>query len=176
MAYQRGPTVGERQVRKQKATQRALEESARGTRPLTGWLLPSASAEAGPSTPSEPSTSLKIAIADLQRKLTSQKVNLSGQDKTRHDAVLRFMLLQQSNEKRQVESTRLAMSQTVAACFSHGACFAKRIVTWERTWRAEREIAESRQGLHAKVMSWFDDEDVMLAVREYLAGAKDGTY
>ena len=178
MAYQRGSAVGERQARRQKVAQLALEDSAKGLQPLTAWLIPCAAAgpSVPPAPPFPPSNSLEASIADLQRRLDSRTVNLLGQDKKRHDAVLRFMQLQETNEKRQTKSTRAAMSQIVAGCFGRGACFAERIVAWERTWRAEREIQESRQGLHPKVMSWFHDEGVMLAVREYLAGAKDGTY
>ena len=41
-------------------------------------------------------------------------------------------------------------------------------------WRNERLIPDGRQEHFAKVSSWFNDEKVQLAVREYLAQAREG--
>ena len=40
----------------------------------------------------------------------------------------------------------------------------------EGTWIQERKISEGKQGCNAKVSSWFNDEGVQMAVREWCAG------
>jgi hypothetical protein len=49
-------------------------------------------------------------------------------------------------------------------------------VEWERTWIQERTISEGKQGCFAKTFSWFNDEGVQLAVREWCAGAGDSKF
>jgi hypothetical protein len=93
-----------------------------------------------------------------------------GQNAQHHQAVLAFLKLQRC---RQSSETREDLSLQVARCFGRGRYFARKIVTWERTWIKERVIAEGRKGCYTKTRSWLDDEGVQLAVREWLAGTKD---
>ena len=111
---------------------------------------------------------LKAPIADLEKKLRSKAMNLTGQNSTRHQAVLRFLYYQRT---RQNMETRQSMALKVARCFNRGGWFAKKLVSWEISWRKDRTIPTGKQGCFQKVKSWLTDEGVELAVREYLSGA-----
>ena len=66
---------------------------------------------------------------------------------------------------------RQVLSYQVARTFKKHTCFAKKLVEWEGKWIRERVIPEGKSGYHAKSSSWFNDEGVQLAVREWCAGA-----
>ena len=61
----------------------------------------------------------------------------------------------------------------VARCYGKGPSFARRIITWEIEWVEGRKITEGRQGCYMKTQSWFKDEGVKQAVREWL-GTRSG--
>lgn len=63
------------------------------------------------------------------------------------------------------------MALNIARSFRRGVYFARKIVTWERTWISERTIDEGRRSCFGKSKSWFEDEGVQLAIREWLSGA-----
>src|SRR3978361_110198 len=65
------------------------------------------------------------------------------------------------------------MALSVARHYGRGLYLAQKIVTWERQWLEHEEIEEGRQGCFAKTRSWFDDEGVQLAVRDWISGAGD---
>jgi hypothetical protein len=113
------------------------------------------------------------AIKALEKKIVSKKTLLTGQNLTRHRAVLAFLNLQAS---KQLGETRIGLAHQVARCFKRGWYFARKIITWELTWIKERTIEEGKQGCWAKVKSWFNDEGVQLAVREWLAGAGESEH
>lgn len=75
------------------------------------------------------------------------------------------------NNSCQLGKTREDMSLVVACCFGKGLYFARKVITWEITWKKDRIIEEGRKGCVSKISSWFNDEGVQLAVWEYLAGA-----
>ena len=111
---------------------------------------------------------LKALIADLEKKLRSKNISLTGQNSTRHQAVLRFLYYQRM---RQHKETRESMALRVASCFNRGKWFAEKLISWEISWRKDRTIPKGKQGCFQKVKSWLRDEGVELAVREYLSGA-----
>jgi hypothetical protein len=114
---------------------------------------------------------IKEAIADLEKKLKSKRTFPSGQNLLRHNAVLRFLRLQQSRE---FGETRIELALMVARCFNRGSYFAKKLISWERLWVSSREIPEGKQGCFQKTQSWFNDESVQLAVREWLSRTGEG--
>lgn len=109
-----------------------------------------------------------VAMAALKKKVHSKKSNLTGQNLTRHQAVLAFLYIQQS---KRLGETRSQLAYSVARCFNRGWYFARRIITWELTWIKERMIEEGKRGCFSKVRSWLNDEGVQLAVREWISGA-----
>ena len=86
---------------------------------------------------------ISLAIGDLQQRIKSKKVALEGVALMRHRAVLGFL---NSCKTRQKGEFREAIAFNVARTFRKGVYFARKIVTWERTWLSKREIPESRRG------------------------------
>jgi len=62
------------------------------------------------------------------------------------------------------------MARVVARCYGKGVYFAHKIVSWEIEWMESRLISEGRRGCFVKTRSWFNDEGVQNAVREWLQG------
>lgn len=50
--------------------------------------------------------------------------------------------------------------------------FARRIVSWEIEWVDGRLIPEGKRGCFAKTRSWFNDEGVQQAIRDWLSNQK----
>ena len=116
---------------------------------------------------------LKASIADLEKRLQSKSIDLTGQNSTRHQAVLRFLYYQRSQKDKE---TRQSMAFSVARCFNRGKWFAEKLVSWEISWRKSRIIPEGKQGCFQKIKSWLTDDRVELAIREYLSGAEESKY
>lgn len=176
--YQRGPTLSSRQQRRTRATQKDLHHAATTlSQPLNRFFPPkslnSASTSSTPSTSSQhvPKSEAQMreeAIKDLEKKLRSKKATLEGQNLTRHRAVLSLLYTTRSRKE---DETREELSLSASRAFGKGIYFARKLVEWEGTWIRERKISEGRQGCNAKITSWFNDEGVQMAVREWCAGA-----
>jgi hypothetical protein len=106
---------------------------------------------------------LKAPIADLEKKLRSKAPDLTGQNATRHQAVLRFLYCQKTRQK---TDTRQSMALQVARCFNRGRWFAERLVSWELSWKKDRTIPTGKQGCFQKLKPWLTGEGVELAVRK----------
>lgn len=72
----------------------------------------------------------RIALEDLQKKLGSKKICLSGENLTRHEAVLAFLRMQKTKG---LGDSQEEMSYMVARCFEKGVYFARKLVSWEIT-------------------------------------------
>jgi len=62
------------------------------------------------------------------------------------------------------------MATIVARTFIRGTYIARKIVTWEISSLKNVFIEEGRPGCFAKTRCWFNDEGVMLHVREWISG------
>ena len=67
---------------------------------------------------------------------------------------------------------RIELSQLAASVLGKGTETARRIRQWERSWILERKIEVGHQGRHSKIKSLFNDEGVLLAVREAINETK----
>jgi hypothetical protein len=195
LKYQRGPAPTKRHQRRLRQQQREREKTMENCRSIPELFRNAVrmmgkenNAEvstpdqeengAGESDPSIPAIGrkgnkecpeeLKGPIADLEKRLRSKTMSLTGQNGTRHQAVLRFLYYQRT---RQHNETRQSMALRVARCFNRGKWFAEKLASWEISWRKNRTIPRGKQGCFQKVKSWLTDEGVELAVREYLSGA-----
>jgi len=110
------------------------------------------------------------ALQELEKKLRSKRNKLTGHNLTRHQAVLGFLRYQKMTNG---QDTRENISLAVARFFGKGIYFARKIITWERQWKANRKIEMGKRGCFVKTRSWLSDEGVQLHVREWLAGAKE---
>lgn len=108
------------------------------------------------------------AIVELEKKL-SQQHRLNGQNLMRHQVVLAFLKVQQQKKPGE---TREQLATIVARCFGKGIYFARRIVSWEIEWVEDRLIPEGKRGCFAKIRSWFNDEGVQQAIRDWLSSQK----
>ena len=179
--YQRGPKFSERHERRKRSASNAVKRESKSCKTLDQYFVPQSATESEESTQATAYTDPKeqryhqlyLAITDMKKKLKSREIRNTprNQNLTCQEAVLHFM--QMSLRRGHVEA-REKMAMQVANCFGKGAYFARKIVQWEGTWIRDRKIEEGRQGCYSKVQSWFNDEGVHLAVREYLAGAKEG--
>jgi len=191
--YQRCAELSKKQKRRKQKEQRELKLAALGSRTLDdGFLIRPTALNLDPAIISEAehysvSTSgegsagqnevsrQEISEAQrtnamilLEKKLRSKKTaDVLPQNIIRHQAVLCLFKVQNG---RKLGETRQEMAQVVARCFGKGLYFAQKLVTWELQWILEGKIEEGRRGCYAKTRSWFNDEGVQIAVREWLAG------
>ena len=83
---------------------------------------------------------LKAPIADLEKKLQSEAIGLTGQNNTRHQAALRLLYHQRFCQN----ETRQTMALNVAKCFNRGRWFAEKLVSGEICWKKDRTILEGK--------------------------------
>ncbi|KAN0072692.1 hypothetical protein V8E54_008806 [Elaphomyces granulatus] len=113
---------------------------------------------------------LKAPIADLEEKLRSKPPDLTRQNATRHQAVLRFPYCQKTRQKTDI---RQSLALQVARCFNRGCWFAYELgVLLEK----DRTIPTGKQGSFQKVKPWLTDEGVDLAVRKGKSVLQDCGY
>ena len=67
-----------------------------------------------------------------------------------------------------IGETRKFSVAMVARCHGKGPSFAQNIIPWEIEWMEGRKIGEGRRGCYMKTRSWFEDEGVIQAVRDWL--------
>jgi len=160
--YQRGSVQPSRHLRRIGTAAEELRQAAQSHSQSIGLFFPS------PSSPSQTTQqNRRNAIEDLEKKLKSKTNGLEGQCLKRHRAVLALLY---STQSRVDGTTRQMLCKQVAATFNRGKYFGEQLVKWERGWIQDRCIPEGSQGMHAKVSSWFNDEAVQIAVREWCAG------
>ncbi|KAN0083157.1 hypothetical protein V8E54_002245 [Elaphomyces granulatus] len=120
--------------------QRFYNWSARGSRRWRGGIL--------------------APIADLEEKLRSKAPDLTGQNSTRHQAVLRFPYCQKTRQK---TDTRQSLALQVARCFNRERWFAYELGA---LLEKDRMIPTGKQGCFQKLKPWLTGEGVELAVRK----------
>ena len=174
--YQRGPTLCKRQQRRVRAADRDLANAAKTYSQLLSQFFsttPPIPNRVSISTSELQYSQRRMAIEDLEKKLRSKKTVLEGQNLNRHRAVLALLYMTQT---RQGGDTREELSYYIARTFNKGLYFARRVVQWEGTWVRERKIPEGMRGCFAKTFSWYNDEGVQIAVREWCAGAGESKF
>ena len=176
LPYQRGPTLSKRQQTRSRNEQHDLLNPAQAySQPIARFFLstlPTPSQELK-SIPMVKSTDelRQEAIGDLEKKLRSKETVLNGQNLIRHRAVLALLMTTQS---RREGETREELSYKISRSFGKRVYFARKLVEWEGAWMRGRKIPEGTRGCYAKTSSWFNDEGVQMAVREWCAGAGVG--
>jgi hypothetical protein len=124
------------------------------------------------------------ALQDLKRFLSLKgeqkrkygKLLTPGKDfHRRHLMVASFLMLQQRKHEFQDRSRR-ALSAIVAKSFGRGAHTGLKIVRWEKSWVEERTIPESKAGKHRQGISWMNDEEVLLAVQQFVKTQGEGQF
>ena len=95
---------------------------------------------------------------------------LTGHLLFRHQLVYSIFLIQKKCKER-----RRALALQVAHSCGRGHHTARMIILWEKSWRENRIIPTRRVGSNGnQVRSIFEDEDVLLTVREHMEKSGDG--
>ena len=177
--YQRGPEISAK-TKKRKATMAMdLELAAMDARPLDqGYLLSNGHPQMQKKAMQFSAENClqeqrKEAIKRMEQLLKSKEISMLPQNLERHRAVLAFLRVQQS---RQRGETREEMAFNVARCFGRGLYFARKIISYELVWMNSQKIDEGKRGCHSKTRSWFNDEGVLLAAREWISSAGERKY
>ena len=172
LMYQRGATLCERQERRKRATNHEFREAAKlHSQPIAQFF--SSISQNPPAAPLSKEEQREHAIHDLETTLNSKTSGLKGQNLVRHRAVLALMYI---TRDRKLHETRDDLSHQVSRTYGRGVYFARKLVQWEGTWIRNRKIEVGRRGCNSKVTSWFNDEGVHLAVREWCAEQGEGRY
>ena len=83
----------------------------------------------------------KASTADLEKRLQSKTADLTGQNSTRNQAVLRS-LYQRSQKGKETQHN---MALSAARCFNREKWFSEKLVSWEISWRRSRSIPEGKK-------------------------------
>ena len=150
----------------------ASQLNQQGESPANSPAIQGASVDTRKGKKKERPEELQTPIADLEKKLQSKTMGLTGQNRARHHAVLKFLY----QKFRQDGETRQSMALSVARCFNRGKWFAEKLVSWGISWRKNCTIPEGKQECFQKIKSWLADEGVELAVWEYLSGAGESKH
>ena len=78
-------------------------------------------------------------------------------------------------QRKQPEKRRSELALITVNTFNRGKWVAKKIVLCEISWRKNKTIPDGKQGRFARLNSLFNDENIQLAVREYLSQTEEGT-
>ena len=66
------------------------------------------------------------------------------------------------------DKTQRQLACTTALSFNRGSHTGRKIVQWTNSWVNEGVIPRTHSGRHKHNFSWMDDEEVELAVREFI--------
>lgn len=167
--YQRTQQPSHRTVQRNEKNKKEWKSAAINTLPLDNYFPPQlidhSISQISNDTEIQYKLQQNLAIHAIERKLSDKKLILNKQTVVRYQAVAAFLRVQQG---KQLEEKRIDMAKMVARCFGKGIYFARKIITWEIEWMRDNLISEGRRGCFAKTRSWFNDEGVQQAVRDWL--------
>lgn len=92
---------------------------------------------------------------------------------SRHQMVRSFLWMQLS---RKHQLNRQDLARLVAQSFNKGAYTGRKIVQWERSWVEHRLIPNATTGRNKGNLSWMDDEDLVLSIKEWVKITGDSVY
>ena len=176
--YSRGPETSRQTQWRMKKKEEALKAAAVGSASIATMFAAQGSTSTKINTISPLPTKVTIrddAITDLEvrmgKKRKSKKtfLSLNPQTQARHQAVLHFLYAQRHNP----DHPRKDLALNIAHSFNRGTSFARGIAIWERSWVQSREIPAGQGGVHTKISSLFNDEEVKLFVMEFVASKKE---
>jgi hypothetical protein len=93
----------------------------------------------------------------------------------RHLMVESFLMLQQRKHEFQ-DCSRRGLAAIVAKNYGRGTHSGLKIVRWEKSWVEHRTIPESKAGKHKHDISWMNDEEVLLAVQQFVKSQGEGQF
>ena len=106
---------------------------------------------------------LKTKQMDRYGHVLDSKSNLYR----RHQMVQSFLWMQLSKEKDNPGLNRQRLARIVAQSFNRRAYTGRKIIHWERSWVKSRVIPGTKAGSNKHNLSWMEDEDLVLSVKEW---------
>jgi len=125
----------------------------------------------------------EAALADMlyllgHKKKIKEKYGdegLTGAFRQRHEMVLQFLRAQRRKENFGLRRRRVALG--IANSHGRGMHTARMMIQWELQWIEGREISRGQQGGgDGRIVTWFEDEGVLLAAREYIMRTGESKY
>ena len=106
---------------------------------------------------------LKTVQMDRYGHVLVHKSNLH----LRHQMVQSFLLMQLNKKKDNPGLNRRSLAQIVAHSFNRRAYTGRKIIQLERSWVKTQKIPYTKAGKHLHVVSWMEDEDLILSLKEW---------
>ena len=78
-----------------------------------------------------------------------------------------FLWMLLNKEKGNPGLNRQNLAQIFANSFNRRAYTERKIVQWERSWVKHRKIPCTKAGKHIHVVSWMEDVDLIVSVKEW---------
>jgi hypothetical protein len=116
-----------------------------------------------------------LGLKGEQKRKYGKVLNPGKNLHCRHLMVASFLMLQQRKHEFQDRSRR-GLATMVAKTYGRGLHTGRNIVRWERSWVERRTIPEGKAGKHKHNISWMDDEDVLLAVQQFVRSQGEGQF
>lgn len=107
---------------------------------------------------------LKTRQIDTYGHVLEPKSNLYS----RHQIVQSFLWMQLNKEKDNLGLKRQGLARIVAQNFNKQAYTGRKIIQWERSWVKTRTIPSTKAGLNKHTLSWMEDEDLVLSIKELI--------
>ena len=85
----------------------------------------------------------------------------------RHQMVRSFLWMQLNKEKNNPQLNRQGLARLVAQSFNKRRYTARKVVQWERSWVQLRVIPNTKAGNKKGDLSWMDDEDLVLSIKDW---------
>ena len=106
---------------------------------------------------------LKTKQIDKYGHVLDSKSNLYR----RHQMVQSFLWMQLNKEKDNPGLNRQSLARIVAQSFNRRAYTGRKVIQWERLWVKSRTIPGTKAGLNKHTLSWMEDEDLVLSIKEW---------
>lgn len=121
-------------------------------------------------------------LEDLLRHTTKQTakykktIPVNSDWYRRHQMVQTFLWLQENKETDNPTLNRRDLACLAARSFCRRNYTGRKIVQWEKSWILYRTIPETKAGSHKHNLTWMEDEDLVLSVKEWARSLQDGMY
>ncbi len=118
-------------------------------------------------------------LGELLRLKTKQKdrywhvLDLESNLYLRHQMVQSFLWMQLSKEKDNPGLNRQSLARIVAQSFNGRAYTGRKIIHLERSFVKSRVIPSTKAGFNKHNLSWMEDEDLVLSVKEWSKKARE---
>jgi hypothetical protein len=116
-----------------------------------------------------------LQLRTVQKRIYGSAIDPKSSFYLRHRMVLNFLWIYLRRDEFPGE-TKIGLAKTTALSFNRGVHTSRKIIEWTDSWVREQKIPDTRAGRHRHNFTWMDDEDVILACRNFIAQQSDSMY